>query len=140
MTDNARQEPSLGRRARPAGKASRRRKGDRQLDAVAWRVLDDLLRPDGAFAGLPAAGLEQLIRLRLGEEARRLGVAPERLAAAFGDAARELTGTGRLPPAPSGSRALPASPPDRPGASGADEEPWNEPAEQGEQGWPPCDE
>ncbi len=123
MSGDATQEPAPSRRPRPGGKAGRRRTGDGQLDAVAWRVLDDLLRPDGAFAGLPAAGLEQLIRLRLGEEARRLGVAPERLAAAFGDAARELTGTGRLPPTPSGSRALPASPPDGPGASGADEEP-----------------
>jgi|GEM_PF-3997640 len=116
MADDALQATAPVREPLPAGKRGRRSKVDRQLDAVAWRVLDDLLRPDGAFAGLAPAGLAQLIHLRLDEEARKLGVAPERLAAAFDHATRELTG----------SPALAAGASGEPSTSGANEQRWNE--------------
>jgi len=67
-------------------------------DAVAWRVLADLMTPDGAFATLPPDGLEQLIEMRLTKEAQRLGLALPDLVRAFERAIIDLTGHGRVPP------------------------------------------
>lgn len=65
------------------------------LDAIAWRVLSDLMTPDGAFATLPPDGLEQLIELRLKKEATRLGVPLHDLVRAFERAMIDLTGAQR---------------------------------------------
>ena len=61
-------------------------------DSVAWRILADLMTPDGAFATLPPDGLEQLIELRLKKEAQRLGLALPELTRAFQRALVDLTG------------------------------------------------
>jgi hypothetical protein len=71
---------------------------DTDPDAVAWRVLADLMTPDGAFARLPPDGLEQLIEMRLTQEAQRLGLALPDLVRAFERAIIDLTGHGRVPP------------------------------------------
>ncbi|HEU5314805.1 MAG TPA: hypothetical protein VFX49_01760 [Chloroflexota bacterium] len=65
------------------------------LDAVAWRVLTDLVTPDGAFATLPPDGLRTLIEQRLEREATRLGVPLADLAIAFENAMVDLTGARR---------------------------------------------
>ena len=67
------------------------------LDAIAWRVLSDLCRPGGEFGRYSPDGLQQLISLRLMEEARRANVPVEALGLAFERALRELTGAGRPP-------------------------------------------
>lgn len=67
------------------------------IDRIAWSVLSDLCRPEGEFATMAPEGLQQLIRLRLMEEARRAAVSPDILAAAFTRAIGELTGAGRTP-------------------------------------------
>ena len=69
------------------------------LDGAAWRVLSDLLTPDGAFAALPPGGLQSLIEMRLEREAARLGVPLDDLARAFERAMAELTGSRRPPTA-----------------------------------------
>ncbi len=67
------------------------------IDRIAWRVLSDLCRPEGEFATMAPEGLQQLIGLRLMEEARRAAVSPDDLASAFTRAMGELTGAGRAP-------------------------------------------
>jgi hypothetical protein len=67
---------------------------------VAWRVLTDLVTPDGAFATLPPDGLRDLIEQRLEHEATRLGVPVADLAIAFENAMVDLTGQ-RRPAEPS---------------------------------------
>ena len=74
--------------------------GSPDLETVAWRVLSDLMTPDGAFAMLPPEGLQQLIELRLEKEAERLGVPLSDLARAFERAIVDLTGTRRSPEPP----------------------------------------
>ena len=68
--------------------------GPERVDAesVAWRILADLMTPDGAFAALPPDGLEQLIEMRLKQEAQRLGLALPDLTRAFRRAMIDLTG------------------------------------------------
>ena len=78
-----------GRRASPA---------QPHLDRIAWRVLADLCRPDGAFSRLPPEHLARLIGLRLAEEAERERMPLEALADAFDRALREFTGAGRVRP------------------------------------------
>ena len=78
--------------------------GAADVDGIAWRVLSDLCRPEGEFATMAPEGLQQLIGLRLMEEARRAAVSPDVLAAAFARAMGELTGAGR-PPGESGIEA-----------------------------------
>ncbi len=65
------------------------------LDDVAWRILSDLMTPDGAFATLAPEALQRLIELRLEREAERLGVPLTDLARAFEHAMTDLTGSGR---------------------------------------------
>ncbi len=65
------------------------------VDEIAWRVLSDLCRPGGEFATMAPEGLQQLIGLRLMEEARRASVSPDVLATAFTRAIGELTGADR---------------------------------------------
>jgi hypothetical protein len=80
--------------------AKRRRRPARDgpdLDGIAWRVLSDLLTPDGAFATLPPDGLQHMIQLRLEEEAARHAVSLEALGLAFERAMLDLTGAGRRP-------------------------------------------
>jgi len=64
------------------------------LEGIAWRVLSDLCRPEGEFATMSPEGLQQLIGLRLMEEAQRAAVSPDALASAFTRAMGELTGSG----------------------------------------------
>ena len=71
--------------------------GTPDLDDAAWRVLSDVMRPDGAFASLPPDGLQQLIELRLQKESERLGVSLDDLARAFERAMVDLTGKPRPP-------------------------------------------
>ncbi|MGI8423861.1 MAG: hypothetical protein ACR2NO_07090 [Chloroflexota bacterium] len=71
--------------------------GRADLDSAAWRVLSDLVTPDGAFATLPPDGLQVLIELRLQKEAQRLGVPLDDLARAFERAMVDLTGKPRPP-------------------------------------------
>jgi hypothetical protein len=77
------------------------RKRAPDLDGAAWRVLSDLLTPDGAFATLPPEGLQSLIELRLEREATRMGVPLEDLAKAFERAMVDLTGSRRPSEEPS---------------------------------------
>jgi hypothetical protein len=77
----------------------RPRRRESPLDDTAWRVLSDLLTPDGAFATLPPAGLQELIALRLAREAERTGLPLPDLAAAFERALADFSGAGRRPPA-----------------------------------------
>ncbi len=87
-----------------------RRPDPSPLDDAAWRVLSDLMTPDGAFATLPPDGLQQLIALRLEREADRLALPLPDLAAAFERALSDLTGADRPPREP----APPAAPPSPP--------------------------
>jgi hypothetical protein len=69
-------------------------------DQIAWRVLADLCRPDGAFSRFAPHELQQVIGLRLAEEATRHGVPVEALAAAFERALHELLPRPAPPPDP----------------------------------------
>ncbi len=71
------------------------------LDDVAWRILSDLMTPDGAFATLAPEALQSLIELRLEREAEQLDVPLTDLARAFEHAMTDLTGSGRPAPADS---------------------------------------
>lgn len=79
----------------PSGEVDARAGGDlaRDVDDAAWRVLHDLLTPDGAFATLAPEGLQELIGLRLAREADRLHTDRDVMARAFERALREFTGT-----------------------------------------------
>jgi hypothetical protein len=64
------------------------------LDTIAWKVLADLLTPDGAFAAYPPEGLERVIQMRIAAEAERAGVSAPDLFQAFQRAMEEFTGPG----------------------------------------------
>ena len=68
------------------------------LNDVAWRILSDLMTPDGAFASLAPEALQSLIELRIERESEQLGVSVSDLARAFERAMTDLTGSAR--PAP----------------------------------------
>ncbi len=70
------------------------------LEGIAWRILSDLCRPGGEFGRFPPDALQQIIGLRLVEEARRANVPPEALGLAFERAMREFTGADRPPRQP----------------------------------------
>lgn len=68
-----------------------------ELDRIAWRVVSDLLKPASEFGRHSPEALQNLIGLRLFEEAARSRLRPEDLALAFDRAVRELTGVDRPP-------------------------------------------
>ena len=82
---------------------------DSDLEGIAWRILSDLCRPGGEFGRFPPEALQQIIGLRLLEEARRASVPPEALGLAFERAMREFTGADR-PPRPPGAADEPPEP------------------------------
>jgi hypothetical protein len=91
------------------------------LEQIAWRVLADLCRPDGAFATYEPDALRGLIAWRLAEEARRASVSLEALTQVFEQATCELTGssTRHAPPSAEESGISP-SPPEERGSGGED--------------------